>query len=113
MYIIAYLVCLIFIIYLLKPMICTDTSNIKVILFFRPGCPHCDDIKSAWNELKNSSSSYEFVEINTALPENKKICEYFAATGVPHIVLSLSNGFYKIYSGNRELSDMKTWIKNK
>jgi protein-disulfide isomerase len=89
-------------------------NKIVVYWFFRHGCPHCDNMVGSWNELKKSNlpSNYTLIEVDTALDKNNKLCEQYGVSGVPHIVKSMSNGYYKVYSGNRSLDHMKNWILN-
>ena len=105
-----------------KPSLNTQIQNIapgvnnKIVVywFFRPGCPHCDNMAGTWNELKKSNlpSNYTLIEVDTTLDKNNKLCAQYGVNGVPHIVKSMSDGYYKVYSGDRSLSDMKNWILN-
>lgn len=94
----------------------TPAADNKIIVywFFRHGCPHCDNMTSAWNELKKSNlpSNYSLIEVDTKIEKNNKLCSQYGVNGVPHIVKSMTNGYYKVYSGDRSLSDMKNWILN-
>mgnify|MGYP006139433883 CR=1 FL=1 len=93
----------------------TDDGDITIMLFFRPGCPHCDNMQDDWGKLKQSGlpSNYKFVDVDTTLDKNKSLASEYGVSGVPHIVKSLSNGYYKVYSGNRSVQPMKNWILNK
>lgn len=91
-----------------------DNNKIVVYWFFRHGCPHCDNMLEAWNELKKSDlpSNYTLIEVDTAIEKNSKLSEQYGVNGVPHIIKTTSNGYYKVYSGNRSSADMKLWILN-
>lgn len=102
--------------YKIKPQIQNNPSNDKIVVywFFRNGCPHCDNMKESWNKLKsgNLPSNYTLIEVDTALEKNNKLSEKYGVNGVPHIIKTTSNGYYKVYSGDRSSSDMKYWILN-
>lgn len=90
-------------------------GDITVMWFFRPGCPHCDNMEDEWGKLKRSGlpSKYKFVEVDTTLDKNKLLASEYGVSGVPHIIKSLSNGYYKVYNGDRSVSHMKNWILGK
>lgn len=86
----------------------------KVYLFHRPGCPHCENMKPAWNKLKKKmASEYELIDINTALSQNEHLAKKYGVKGVPHIVKVFSRGDYVVYSGDRSFAHMKKWIISK
>ena len=90
----------------------SDVGDITVMWFFRPGCPHCDNMEDDWVKLKQSGlpGKYKFVEVDTTLDKNKSLASEYGVSGVPHIVKSLSNGYYKVYNGDISVQHMKNWI---
>lgn len=93
----------------------TPTSDITIRWFHRPGCPHCDNMKSDWIRLKNSGlpTKYKFVDVDTSIIENKKLAEHYDVNGVPHIVKCLSNGYFQVYNGDRSMEHMRKWVLSK
>jgi hypothetical protein len=79
--------------------------------FYRPGCPHCDNMKNEWITLMSSISpnNITFKSIDVSLPENKKIVTDYAVYGVPRIIKHSSRGI-DIYNGARTASAMKAWL---
>jgi thioredoxin-related protein len=88
----------------------TFSGNTTVYWFYRPGCPHCDNMKGEWGKMKRSlSSKYTVIDVNTALPENQQLSQQYNVQGVPHIVKVSSSG-QSVYNGKRTSSEMKRWI---
>ena len=87
-------------------------GDITIMWFYRPGCPHCDNIENDWIKLTQSNlpKKYKLVSVDTTLTKNKLLASKYGVNGVPHIVKSLSNGYYKVYNGNRSLKHMRKWI---
>lgn len=90
----------------------SDNTDITVYWFHRPGCPHCDNMKSDWDKLTNSGlpKKYKLIGVDTSRDENKKLASDNNVDGVPHIVKKLPNGYSKLYNGDRSMSDMRKWI---
>lgn len=95
----------------LEPFVNKKNKTI-VYWFYRPGCPHCDNMKHAWQMLKHEvSPKYILKEINTSLPRNQHLANKYDVEGVPHIVKVNYKG-HVVYSGDRSTEDMKKWINS-
>jgi thioredoxin-related protein len=89
------------------------TNKQTVYWFHRPGCPHCDNMKGAWEQLNGVvSSKYELKAVNTSLPENSALAKKYGVSGVPHVVKTWANG-HTVYKGDRSVADMKQWIESR
>lgn len=90
-------------------------SDIIIRWFHRPGCHHCDNMKSEWIKLKNSGlpTKYKFVDVDTTLSENKKLVLEYKVDGVPHIVKCTADGNFQVYNGDRNMKNMRRWIISK
>jgi thioredoxin-related protein len=89
-----------------------DNSSKTIIFFFRPGCPHCENMMDAWGRLKKSmlKDDYKFQEIDTSSAASTPLASKYGVTGVPHIVLANPDGGYKVYSGDRSTEDILSWV---
>jgi thiol-disulfide isomerase/thioredoxin len=86
------------------------SGNTTVYWFYRPGCPHCDNMKGEWSKMKKSlPSKYNVIDVNTSLPENQKLSQQYNVQGVPHIVKVSASG-QSVYNGKRTASEMKQWV---
>jgi thioredoxin-like negative regulator of GroEL len=86
------------------------TDGDMVYWFYRPGCPHCDNMKDEWAKMKKSlPSKYNVVDVNTSLAKNQKLAKQYNVQGVPHIVKVNSAG-QSVYKGQRTASAMKQWV---
>jgi hypothetical protein len=82
-----------------------------IMWFYRPGCPHCDRMAKAWDDLKNTGlpNTYVFKEIDTGNPKNSGIASKYNVSGVPYIIKEKNNNI-DVYHGDRSTSDMRSWI---
>ena len=94
----------------LEPFVDNNSKQIIVYWFHRPGCPHCDNMKHAWQMLKKElPPKYLLKDINTSLPRNNELADKYKVEGIPHIV-KVKGSKYVVYSGDRSTSDMKKWV---
>jgi glutaredoxin len=88
------------------------SNGSTVYWFHRPGCPHCVNMKGAWESLVRQIPKHNLVSVNTALPQNKALSNKYGVNGVPHIVKVDAHGNQSVYKGNRTTADMKNWVLN-
>ena len=82
-----------------------------VYWFYKPGCPHCDNMKGEIAKVQKDLPNYfKFYVVNTAESKNKKLSDEFNVTGVPHLVKVKDEKKY-VYNGKRNASDIMKWIK--
>ena len=91
-----------------------DDIEYGVYWFFRPGCPHCDNMVNDWYNMKKMISSYEYniIEIDTSLDINNLICDKFNVSSVPYIV-KIGDLGKEVYKGPRTASSIRDWIVKK
>jgi thioredoxin-like negative regulator of GroEL len=82
------------------------TGEKVFVKFFNPGCPHCVNMASAWEELAAASTD-QIGEINCR--KEHDACQRFAIRGVPSLALIQSDKVYR-YAGQRTLEAMKTFL---
>lgn len=92
-------------------------SNTKVTLFTRQNCGYCTKLKKgSWNEFKKycELKKYEVneVQMDKQLDSNayKAVGGEHNIPGVPYIIKIVNNGPPNIYSGNRSLESLKSWV---
>jgi len=85
-----------------------------VVLFWRPGCGHCDSTKPAYSEAvkSNVNPNVQFYNVNTS--ENQQLTDLFdaqespfAVNGVPMIVGYNNGRFFSIYDSDRSPESFK------
>lgn len=76
------------------------TSKIDIIWFYRPGCPHCDNMMGEWNKFTKMRNRQDLHirKVNTL--ENPKMAAEYEVSGVPHIV-RVKEGVRTVYKGDR------------
>lgn len=83
-----------------------NVSN-RVVLFYRPSCPACQQFKPIWGDVKTSMPKITFEEINTET-DNVEVKErqYGVSIETVPAVFIIKDGIVKKYEGNREKSDL-------
>ena len=82
-----------------------------VYWFYRPGCPHCDNMKSDWETVvKTLPKKYNLNGIDTSKPKNRAICDEFNISSVPQLI-KVRYGKPRVYNGSRDASSIIKWIK--
>jgi thioredoxin-related protein len=122
---ILYIIAIILVMYALMPPKCRRStggrhhkqSRVKKTIihwFYRPGCPHCDNMSNDWYALTNCRlpKKYKLVGVDTTLEKNKSLAEKYNVSGVPHITKTLPCGTVQIYNGTRTKNAMRQWILN-
>lgn len=82
-------------------------SKIKVVLFYKDGCPPCENLKPIWNELVDHLDGEEIVfsKIDVMKYSVKGI------THTPTIWVRSEDQTFQ-YDGERNFEDMKSFILN-
>jgi thiol-disulfide isomerase/thioredoxin len=92
-------------------------------LIYADWCPHCQNMKPDWNEMKNDihqkyDDHYDFVEIEDGEQDKQeRIAELetkmnggkIEASGFPTI-FKLNGGNIEYYSGDRDKKSMEQWV---
>jgi thioredoxin-related protein len=81
--------------------------------FYRPGCPHCDNMKEEWSALASSDlpSNYILTPMDTSQPSNQPLAKKYNVRGVPHIIkVNAGGNIVSEYKGPRTMQAMKQWI---
>jgi thioredoxin-related protein len=108
----SYLYLVIFILLCIIYYLYNINDKIKVYWFFRPGCPHCDNMEKQWSNVEGHmwGPHVEVKRIDTSKPENAEIATNFNITGVPQIIKIKSNGMRYTYEGERKSKKIIKWI---
>ena len=93
------------------------TPDTKIILFWRPGCGYCENLKRSGGEWEQFKRQYKgnLYEINTQNPTAddqiyiKKERQFMQ--GVPHIV-KYKNNLRHEYVGNRSAASLLAWANS-
>jgi glutaredoxin len=88
-------------------------DGLKVYWFHRPGCPHCDNMESAWSGVEGHTwgPNIQVKRVDTSKPEHSKLSTNFNITGVPQIIKVRSDGMRYIYEGKRTTKKIIDWIE--
>ena len=92
----------------------TEKHGLVVYWFHRPGCPHCDNMKSDWESVEKqmAGSSITLKRIDTSKPQHKKLAKNFGVDGVPQIIKVTPNGMRAEYDGDRTSDNIIEWISH-
>jgi len=89
-------------------------NGVGMILFYDPGCPHCEKFMNTYKELPKimSGENIAFGRINVSdeLSGNRLLSDYFNIVGVPTIYFK--NKGYKLYEGSRDLYSLIHFVCN-
>lgn len=98
-----------------------ESIAIRLIYFFMEGCGWCQRFLPQWELIKNVINNKDLVGIKTyefvrsELKNNEralKIQKHIEVNGFPTIIVKINDKYYK-YEGNRTLTDILKFIKNK
>jgi|SaaInlV_165m_DNA_1040744.scaffolds.fasta_scaffold36089_3 thiol-disulfide isomerase/thioredoxin len=87
-------------------------QSLKVYWFYKPGCPHCDEMKEEWVavEKKLSGSLIDVIKINTSDSKYDSFKKNFKVSTVPQITKVKPNGLRYNFNGKRKAEDIVGWI---
>lgn len=91
----------------------STAGKTTIYWFHRPKCPHCVNMKTAWENLDTVGipDKYVLTAVNVSDESNQQLAAKYEVNGVPHIIKVDSDGkVLSTYKGNRSTSDMKQWI---
>ena len=88
-----------------------SSEKTTIYWFYRDGCPHCDNMKDSWINLKKlkSMENYSLMEMDMTSKKNIDLSISYKVSGVPSIIKVNRSG-YKTYNGDRSTLDMEKWI---
>jgi thiol-disulfide isomerase/thioredoxin len=79
-----------------------NVSN-RVVLFYRPSCPACQQFKPIWDEVKSSLINTTFEEINTEVDDvSAKEYQYGVTIETVPAIFIIKDGVVKKYDGDRK-----------
>ena len=84
----------------------------KIVLFFLPGCSHCEQLQPIWNKVKfdfESNSIIRTVEINGE--EEQDEAEKYGVEGFPTIVYMKDDIIQKEYTGDRNYESLRLFFE--
>tara|TARA_B100000029_G_scaffold503265_1_gene579890 strand:- start:64 stop:1077 length:1014 start_codon:yes stop_codon:yes gene_type:complete len=89
----------------------SNQSNMVLMLFYSPSCPHCLNFLPLWEQLKElliNSSNLTLTDINCT--EHKNLCRRYNIKGVPTLVFFNGNENQK-YTGKRTHKEIIEFLK--
>jgi thiol-disulfide isomerase/thioredoxin len=103
---------LIFALFVIIYYLYTTNTQLTVYWFYRPGCPHCDNMKKAWEKSVRhlSMKPISMKGIDTSISTNDELASNFGVSGVPHLVKVLTDGSRHVYTGDRSSDSIIAWV---
>ena len=89
------------------------TDSMKLMLFYKAGCPYCENFLPTWYKIINNlpnNVAYEEIEVESGEASRKKASQ-FKITQVPTVIL-LVNNVEKSFDGNRSYENIRRFLKN-
>ena len=86
----------------------------SLVFAYHPGCGHCDNMKPAWEQLKETTKTmphnYQLISVHSsALPHIKRT---FSVSGFPKILTLHKGGkVHNEYKGDRSYKDLLRFLK--
>ncbi|MBA42409.1 MAG: hypothetical protein CMF62_00180 [Magnetococcales bacterium] len=90
-------------------------QNGEIKCYYAPWCGFSRSFLPTWNEFKEyAGNKYPSLKVTTVVCEGETqgVCDRAGIKGYPTVVLTLSNGFNKEYSGQRTVKDISAWVEN-
>lgn len=84
----------------------------KVILFFLPGCVHCEQLMPIWKSVISDydRKNVKIEEVNAN--DDREKAELYGLTEFPQIILVENKKKKLTYKGRRTYNDLKRWLEN-
>ncbi|CAG0886167.1 unnamed protein product [Darwinula stevensoni] len=88
-------------------------DGVTLIKFFAPWCGHCKRLAPTWEELGKKFIGKEGIRIakvDCTASDSKSLCDSFEVDGFPTILLFRNGEKISEYEGNRDLSDLTSYL---
>ena len=88
------------------------SNGIKALWFYRPSCPHCQNMEPEWRKLEIKcmmGSMTHCQKINLDDVENSGLKEEFSIKSVPTIY-KVNKGKREMYTGPRTADSISAWL---
>ena len=92
-----------------------NLNNFSFVLFYSPGCPHCEKIIPIMKRLPGTVNGFQFGMINVSL--NKKVIRMSKGTitpltYVPYMILYYKKRPYMRYDGDPNIHNIQDFVKH-